>query len=78
MVHVQVVFQTGKAFSGDGAESARAVPGILQAWIADLQAFQVLQAMHSELHTALQQRVSPDPSDVSVQLWPPLQKKTLV
>ena len=68
-MHVQVVFQTGKEFCGDGAESARAVPGILQTWIADLQAFQILQAMHSELHTALQQRVSNAPSDTAVWLW---------
>ncbi len=63
---MQVVFQTGKAFCTGGAESARAVPGILRAWIADLQAFQILQAMHSELQAALQQRVSPGSSDVSV------------
>ena len=71
-MHVQVVFQTGKAFCGGGAESARAVPGILQAWIVDQQAFQVLQAMHSELQAALQQRVSTVPSDTAVWLRAPL------
>ena len=67
-MHGQVVFHDGEALCGGGAESARAVPGILQAWIADLQAFQVLQAMHSELQAALQQRTTTVPPDASVWL----------
>ena len=73
-MRVQVVFQRGKAFCGGGAESAKAVPGILEAWIADLQAFQVLQAMHAELQAALQQRASPCPFVNSVWLQPPIVK----
>lgn len=68
-----------QAFCGGGPESARAVPGILEAWIADLQAFQILQAMHAELQAALQQRVSTVPTDIAVGLWrPPCRKLSIV
>ncbi len=66
--HVQVVFCKGAAFCGAAAESARAVPGILEAWIAELQAFQVLRAMHSELQAALQQRAIMPQTDTPVWL----------
>lgn len=53
---VQVVFHRGAAFCAGAAETATAVPGILVAWIGELQAFQALQALHSDLQAALQQR----------------------
>lgn len=53
---LQVVFRKGAAFCGAAPESAVAVPGILEAWVGELQAFQVLRAMHGELQAALQQR----------------------
>ena len=53
---LQVVFRKGGAFCGAAPESAVAVPGILEAWVGELQAFQVLRAMHGELQAALQQR----------------------
>ena len=71
-MQLQVVFRKGRAFCSGDAESARAVPGILQAWVSELQAFQVLQAMHCELQAALQQRADLVSSDESVRLCPQL------
>ena len=76
-VHMQVVFCKGAAFCGVAAESARAVPGILEAWVAELQAFQILRAMHSELQAALQQRAFMPQTDIPVWLLQELHQHVL-
>ena len=55
-VAAQVVFRKGTAFCGNAAVSARAVPGILEAWAGQLGTLQALRATHAELQAALQQR----------------------
>ena len=49
----QVVFRKNVAFCGDTAMSARAVPGILEAWAGQLGTLQGLRAMHAELQAML-------------------------
>ena len=52
----QVVFRKNVASCGDAAMSARAVPGILEAWAGQLGTLQALRAMHAELQAVLQQQ----------------------
>lgn len=76
-VRMQVVFCKGAAFCGAATDSARAVPGILEAWLAELQAFQILRAMHSELQAALQQRAIMPQTDMPVWLLQELHQHVL-